>query len=116
MSCRDVSSEFNVKHNHTVNHRYDFKLLMAALYYNVSWLSKIAQNAIKLHCLRDTDPQINSNNCRDALLVLQENITYSVENPSPEYEPFDPSIEPLIQQLYDHLQQFALQGLYCKYL
>ena len=76
----------------------------------------VTQDAIKLHCLRDKDQQINANNCRDALLVLQENITYSAEQPNPGYEPFDPSIQPLTDQLIRRLIQCAGQGLNSSYL
>ena len=71
----------------------------------------MVQSAIKLHCTRDKDQKVNANNCRDALLVLQENISYSVEKPNPGYAPYDPTIQPLTEQLIRHLIQCANQGL-----
>ena len=68
------------------------------------------QTAIKLHCTRDKDKKTNVQNCRDALLVLQENVTYSVEKPNPGYEPYDPSIQPLTEQLIRYLIDCAGQG------
>jgi len=88
-----------------------FKVLFAAVFYNVKWLSTVIQGAIKLHCTMDRDQEINANNCRDALLVLQENITYTAEHPNPCYAPYDTSLQPLIEQLIRHLMECADHGI-----
>jgi len=85
-------------------HNEMFEVLMAAVYYNVKWLSVEVQAAIKDYCTGDDYEPTNANNCRDALLVLQENITYSAERPNPGYQPYDQSIQPLTEQLIRHLK------------
>lgn len=88
-----------------------FQVLFAATYYNVKWLSTAIQSAIELHCTRDKNEKINATNCRDTLLVLQENITYSVENPNPRYAPFDLSVDPLTGKLQNYLLDCAIKGV-----
>jgi len=92
--------------------RYElFQVLFAAVFYNVKWLSKEVQSAIEVHCTKGHHYEpTNANNCRDALLVLQENITYSVEEPNPGYAPYDPSIKPLTEKLADYLVYCAGEG------
>ena len=83
---------------------------MAAVYYNVEWISTAVQSTIELYCTRDMDER-SAKNCRDALLVLQENITYSAERPNPGYKPYDQSIFKLTQTLCVHLMHCFMKGL-----
>ena len=62
------------------------------------------------YCTRVPDNLVSANRCRDILLILQENVTYTIEQPNPTYAPFDPCLQGLTDELIARLQNFARQG------
>ena len=62
------------------------------------------------YCTRGEDSITGANRCRDILLVLQENVTFTVDRPNPTYAPFDPSLQTLTDELIARMQDYARKG------
>ena len=55
---------------------------------------------------------IKATRCRDILLVLQENVQFSDENPNPNYKAFDTAFESITTRLLEQLAECAKQGMH----
>ena len=86
------------------------KILFAAAYFNLPWIIAAVQKSVVSYCIRAENNLGNANRCRDILLVLQENVTYTMEQPNPTYAPFDTSLLSLTDDLISQLQKFARHG------
>ena len=84
-----------------------FQILLASAYYNIPWVVAAVQKAVINYCTQSNEPNKCANRCRDILLILQENVTYSIDQPNPSYSPFDPCLQPLTDELIARLQNYA---------
>ena len=92
------------------------KILFAAAYFNLPWIIAAVQKSVITYCTRVDEYLVNANRCRDILLVLQENVSYTMEQPNPAYTPFDTCLQGLTDDLIAQLQKFARQGNICFFL
>lgn len=96
------------------------EILIVAAFYDISWIVKSVEKA-----MLDLLPENENGNdqsrdqkvaqatrCRDILLVLQENVQFSDENPNPNYKPFDTAFESITATLLAKLAAFANDGDY----
>ena len=86
------------------------QILLAAAYYNIPWVVAAVQKATVNFCTRAEDSITGANRCRDILLILQENVTFTVDRPNPTYAPFDPSLQTLTDELIARMQDYARKG------
>ena len=84
-----------------------FQILLASAYYNIPWVVEAVRKAVINYCTQSNEPNKCANRCRDILLILQENVTYSIDQPNPSYTPFDPCLQPLTDELIARLQNYA---------
>ena len=123
MYCSDVSFEhaneiievsFQIRNAFkTIIHKKDNTLdqiLFAAVYYNLPWVVAAVQQSTVSFCSRAEDNVISANRCRDILLILQKNVTYTMEQTHPNYVAFDPCLQGLMDELIARLQNFARKG------
>jgi len=102
MYCSDASFEYA---NEMI------EILLAAAYYNIPWVVSAVQKAAVNFCTRAEDSSTGANRCRDILLILQENVTFTVDRPNPTYAPFDPSLQTLTDELIARMQDYARKGV-----
>lgn len=94
------------------------EILIVAAFYDISWIVKSVEKAM-LDLLPEgengdqlRDQKVaQATRCRDILLVLQENVQFSDENPNPNYKPFDTAFESITTTLLAKLATFANEGV-----
>ena len=84
-----------------------FQILLASAYYNITWVVAAVQKAVINYCTQSDEPNLCANRCRDFLLILQEKVAYSIDQPNPSYTPFDSCLQPLTDELIALLQNYA---------
>ena len=93
------------------------EILIVAAFYDISWIVKSVEKAM-LDLLPESEngdhvqKVAQATRCRDILLVLQENVQFSDENPNPNYKPFDTAFASITATLLAKLAAFANEGLY----
>ena len=91
------------------------EILIVAAFYDISWIVKSVEKAM-LDLLPESEngdhvqKVAQATRCRDILLVLQENVQFSDENPNPNYKPFDTAFESITATLLGKLAAFANEG------
>ena len=92
------------------------EMLIVGAFYDISWVVNSVKKAMNklLPPIRTQDQnekKVQATRSRDILLVLQENVQFSDENPNPGYKPFDTSFEAITEFLLKKLTKLALEGI-----
>jgi hypothetical protein len=87
------------------------QILVAAAYYTIPWVVQAMQDSVVEFCSKGrNNKKEQATRCRDVLLILQETVSFSIDDPNPGYAPFDSCLQPLTDALIARLQSLALEG------
>ena len=89
--------------------------LIIGAFYDIPWIVNSVKKAMvvllpKIRTQTQEQKQVQATRCRDILLVLQENVQFSDDNPNPSYKPFDTTLEKITEILVKKLVALANQG------
>ena len=91
------------------------EMLIVGAFYDISWVVNSVKKAMNkllppIRTQTQDEKQVQATRSRDILLVLQENVQFSDENPNPGYKPFDTAFEGITEFLLKKLTKLALEG------
>ena len=91
------------------------EMLIIGAFYDIPWIVNSVKKAMlvllpRIRTQTQEQKQVQATRCRDILLVLQENVQFSDDNPNPSYKPFDTTLEKITQILVKKFVALANQG------